>query len=64
MQDANYYCAANLCRRTTQRVTVRMMNRTYYYCVRCGRRLELREEYEQYHRDHDGGLSQVFKNAA
>ena len=61
MQVANYYCAE--CRQTTQRVTVRMMNRTYYYCVKCGRRLEVREEYEQYHGHHDGGRSQAFDAA-
>ncbi len=64
MQGANYYCAADQCRQTTQRVTVRMMNRTYYYCVRCGRRLEVREEYERYNREQDGGRSQASENAA
>jgi len=43
----NYYCAGENCRRTTQRLTVRMQDRTYFYCVKCGRRLELRGEYEQ-----------------
>ena len=47
MSCTNYYCAGDHCRRTTQRLCVRMMNRTYYYCVVCGRRLELRGEYEQ-----------------
>ena len=53
MQGANYYCAGDQCRQTTQRVTVRMMDRTYYYCVKCGRRLEVREEHEQFHHHHD-----------
>ena len=44
MTGNNYYCAGNHCRRTTQRVRVRMAERTYYYCVECGRRLECREE--------------------
>lgn len=42
----SYYCAGQGCRRTTNRVTVRMQNRTYYYCVQCGRRLETRLERE------------------
>ena len=40
MADTNYYCAGSHCRRTTQRVRVRMAEQTYYYCVECGRRLE------------------------
>jgi len=41
---SNYYCAGEHCRKTTRRLTVRMEKRTYYYCVNCGRRLELRDE--------------------
>jgi hypothetical protein len=44
MSDTNYYCAGTRCRRTTRRVRVRMGQNTYYYCVECGRRLEVREE--------------------
>ena len=44
MSCKNYYCAD--CRQTTRRLTVRMNNRTYFYCVHCGRRLERRDEYE------------------
>jgi len=44
MTGTNFYCAGEGCRRTTRRLTVRMQNRTYYYCVNCGRRLELRGE--------------------
>jgi len=47
MTITSYYCAGEPCRKTTPRVTVRMRNRTYYYCVKCGRRLELRGEYEE-----------------
>ena len=43
----NYYCAGENCRKTTRRLTVRMMDRTYFYCVNCGRRLELRGEIDQ-----------------
>ena len=43
----NYYCAGDHCRKTTERVRVRMRNRTYFYCVVCGRRLEMRDEYER-----------------
>ena len=44
MTGTNFYCAGEGCRRTTRRLTVRMQNRTYFYCVNCGRRLELRAE--------------------
>ena len=44
MTATNYYCAGSQCRRTTQRVRVRMASQTYYYCVECGRRLESREQ--------------------
>ena len=47
MADNNYYCAGSQCRKTTQRVCVRMEKRTYYYCVDCGRRLETRGEVEE-----------------
>ena len=47
MNGTSYYCAGQGCRRTTPRVTVRMLDRTYFYCVQCGRRLESREEYER-----------------
>lgn len=47
MSCINYYCAGEQCRRTTRRLCVRMGDRTYYYCVSCGRRLELRNEYER-----------------
>ncbi len=46
MTGNNYYCAGEQCRRTTRRLCVRMRKRTYYYCVNCGRRLELRDEVE------------------
>jgi len=42
----NYYCAGDQCRKTTRRLCVRMRKRTYYYCVNCGRRLELRADHE------------------
>lgn len=42
MSCSSYYCAGDHCRRTTSRVRVRMRKRTYFYCVECGRRLELR----------------------
>ncbi len=42
--NSNYYCAGSRCRKTTRRVCVRMSNRTYLYCVDCGRRLEMRRE--------------------
>jgi hypothetical protein len=44
MTGTSYYCAGDGCRRTTRRLTVRMQKRTYFYCVDCGRRLELRDE--------------------
>ncbi len=47
MHGSNYYCAGQACHRTTQHVIVRMHERTYYYCVQCGRRLEERAEYEK-----------------
>ena len=46
MTGNNYYCAGDQCRKTTRRLCVRMRNRTYYYCVNCGRRLELRDDLE------------------
>jgi hypothetical protein len=42
----NYYCASSQCRRTTQRLRVEMAQKTYYYCVECGRRLERKEAHE------------------
>jgi len=42
MSCNSYYCAGDHCRRTTNRMRVRMRKRTYFYCVECGRRLELR----------------------
>ena len=48
MTGTNYYCSGDRCRRTTHRLRVRMSNRTYYYCVECGRRLETRTEYEEH----------------
>lgn len=47
MHGTNYYCAGQACHRTTQHVIVRMHERTYYYCVQCGRRLEERTEYDR-----------------
>jgi len=47
MHGSNYYCAGQACHRTTHHVIVRMHDRTYYYCVQCGRRLEERTEYEK-----------------
>lgn len=44
MTGNNYYCAGDQCRKTTRRLCVRMRKRTYFYCVNCGRRLELRDE--------------------
>lgn len=46
MTGNNYYCAGEQCRKTTRRLCVRMRKRTYFYCVNCGRRLELREDHE------------------
>ena len=46
MMGNNYYCAGDQCRRTTRRLCVRMRKRTYFYCVNCGRRLELRDDLE------------------
>ena len=42
MKLPNYYCAGESCRQSTRRLAVRVRNRTFYYCVRCGRRLERR----------------------
>lgn len=42
MMGTNYYCAGERCRKTTRHVCVRMDERVYFYCVDCGRRLELR----------------------
>lgn len=50
MTFRNYYCDSPQCRRTTRRLCVRMNGRTYYYCVDCGRRLELRPEYDKHAR--------------
>lgn len=47
MTATNYYCSGEQCRRTTRRMTVQLQRRTYFYCVKCGRRLELRDEYER-----------------
>jgi len=46
MMGNNFYCAGDQCRKTTRRLCVRMRKRTYYYCVNCGRRLELRADHE------------------
>ena len=46
MTTTNYYCAGEQCRKSTTRLMVRLQRRTYLYCVRCGRRLEMRDEYE------------------
>jgi len=43
MTGTNYYCSSAACRKTTAHVRVRMDRRTYFYCVQCGHRLELRE---------------------
>ncbi len=50
MTFRSYYCDSPQCRRTTRRFCVRMNQRTYYYCVECGRRLELRPEYDKHAR--------------
>lgn len=47
MACTNYYCAGQRCRQTTNHLRVRMHDRTYFYCVKCGRRLELRGEFER-----------------
>lgn len=49
MSGHNYYCAGEHCRKTTSHFCVRMDERTYYYCVDCGRRLEVRLEVRQAH---------------
>ena len=54
MTCTSYYCAGDHCRRTTNHLCVRMQQRTYYYCVQCGRRLELRDEYERHTHDRKG----------
>ncbi|MGH2670222.1 MAG: hypothetical protein ACRDH5_14090 [bacterium] len=41
MTGTNFYCAGDQCRKTTHHVCVRMNEQTYFYCVTCGRRLEL-----------------------
>jgi len=43
MRVPNYYCAGESCRQSTRRLAVRVRRKTYFYCVRCGRRLERRE---------------------
>ncbi len=47
MSCNSYYCSSQHCRRTTRHLCVKMRERTFFYCVTCGRRLELREEFEQ-----------------
>lgn len=42
MTGTNYYCTGDSCRKTTPHVCVRMDKRTFFYCVHCGHRLELR----------------------
>ena len=55
MRCTNYYCAGDHCRRTTQRVRVRIDDRTYLYCVHCGRRLEMRALRDQASRQPKSG---------
>jgi hypothetical protein len=44
-RHVNHYCSGADCRRTTRRVRVRLDSRTYLYCVRCGRRLDVIAEH-------------------
>jgi len=46
MSCNSYYCSGDTCRRTTRHLCVKMRHRTFFYCVACGRRLELRGEAE------------------